>query len=92
MKILELNGYKYSREQFDGYKFRAKFRFTVSDDWREDMNMDIYTDNPDKIAVEKVINSKKKEVVKSCEMEYWTTKEQDDISSKFLNEWLKEEL
>lgn len=87
MKILEQNGYNYSRESFEGHTHRAKFRFTVSDDWREDTTMDIYTDNPDKIAVEEVINSKKKEVVKSCEMEHWTTKEKDDINSKFLDEW-----
>lgn len=90
MKILEQNGYKYSKEPFEGHTHRAKFRFTVSDDWREDTIMDIYTDNPDREAVKEVINSRKKEIVKSCEMEHWTTKKQDDISGKFLAEFLKD--
>jgi hypothetical protein len=30
-KILELNGYKYSREQFEGYKFRITFRIGVDE-------------------------------------------------------------
>lgn len=89
MKILAQNGYKYSRAEFEGYKFRAKFRFTVSGDWREDTSIDIYTDNPDKIAVKEIINIIKKEKVKSFEMEHWATKEQDDLISQFIEETLK---
>jgi hypothetical protein len=89
-KILEQEGYKYSREQFDGYTYRAKFRLSVSDDWREDTNIDIYTDNPNKIDVLKVVSSKKTEKVKLFSMEHWTTKEQDDLTAQFIEETLKD--
>lgn len=89
MKVLKLDGYKYSKGAFEGHRFRAMFRFTVSEDWREDSNMSIYTDNPDKQNVEDVINSRKSEKVLSCKMVHWTTKEQDDLTSKFIDETLK---
>lgn len=89
-KILELNGYKYSRERFEGYKFRAIFNFKISDDWREDSNLNIYTDNPDKEEVKKVVDSRRTEKVTSCIMIHWTTKEQDDLTAIFIEETLKD--
>jgi len=89
-KILELNGFKYSREKFEEHKFRAIFKFSVSEDWREDSNINIYTDNPDKKEVEKVINSKKTEKVTSCVLFHWTTKEQDELTTQFIEEPLKD--
>jgi len=45
MKILELNGLKYSRNSFEDYKFRAKINIrTVKDKYI----LDIYTTDPDK--------------------------------------------
>ena len=32
MKILERNGYKYSRGEFEGYKFRTIFRMGIDTD------------------------------------------------------------
>jgi hypothetical protein len=89
MKILTLHGYKYSREQFEGYKFRSIFRLSIDEDWRNDTMVHIYTDNPNKEEVKTVINSRKKETVTSCAMEHWTTKEQDDLSSELIDEVLK---
>ena len=89
-RILEQDGYKYSIEEFDGYTHRAKFRLSVGDDWREDTNIDIYTDNPNKIDVLKAVSSKKTEKVKLFSMEHWTTKEQDDLIAQFIEETLKD--
>ena len=90
MKILELNEYRYSREEFEGYTNRAVFRISISEDFREDTVVNIYTDNPDKEDVKKVIEGRKAEKVTSCKMEHWTTKEQDDLTSKFIDETLKD--
>ena len=52
MKILERNGYKYSRGNFEDYKFRTVFRMGVDTDWRNDRTVTIYTDNPNKEEIE----------------------------------------
>jgi len=90
MKILEQNGFKYSREEFEGYKFRVIFRLSVSEDWREDVLSTVYTDNPNKEEVNNIIVSKTTDKVKSCVMEHWTTKEQDDLTAQFIEETLKD--
>jgi uncharacterized membrane protein len=89
-KILELNGYKYSREQFEGYKFRITFRIGVDTNWRNDSLITIYTDNPNKEEVNDVIISRTTDKVKSFIMECWTTKEQDDLAIQFIEETLKD--
>ena len=89
-KILELNGFKYSREEFEGYKFRTIFRMGIDEDWRNDTNLTFYTDNPNREEVNNVIVSKTTEKVKSCVMEHWTTKEQDDLTMEFLEETLED--
>lgn len=90
MKILEQNGYKYSREQFEGYKFRVIFRLKISDDWREDSVVHIYTDNPNREEVQNTIVSITSAKVIGCEMEHWTTKEQDELTAQFIEETLKD--
>ena len=90
MKILERNGYKYSRGKFEDYKFRTVFRMGVDTDWRNDRKVTIYTDNPNKEEVNNFIVSKTSEKVVKCELEHWTTKEQDDVMAQFLEETLKD--
>ena len=89
-KILEQKGFKYSREKFEGYKFRTSFRFSVSEDWREDTKTTIYTDNPNIEEVFEVINSRTGEDIIKSFMEHWTTKEQDDLATLFIEETLKD--
>lgn len=56
MKILELNGLKYSRNEFDGYTNRAKVVIkTITDEY----NLDIYTTNTSKQSVENVLLDRK---------------------------------
>ena len=90
MKILTNNGYRYSKEEFEGHTNRVKFRLSVSEDWRKDICIDIYTDNPNKEEVNNFIVSKTSEKVVKCELEHWTTKEQDDVMAQFLEETLKD--
>lgn len=89
-KILEQNGFKYSREPFEGHKFRTIFKFRVNNDWRDDSKLHIYTDNPNREEVIRVINSKVKDNVIEVLLEHWTTKEQDDLASKWFEETLKD--
>ena len=90
MKILERNGYKYSRGEFEGYKFRTIFRMGIDTDWRKDRNITVYTDNPNKEEIDKVVLSLTTNKVISCTMEHFTTKEQDELTSQFLEETLKD--
>jgi len=90
MKILELDGYKYSRKEFEGYKFRSIFKFRVNNDWRDDSNLNIYTDNPNREKVTRVITSKATDKVIEVLLEHWTTKEQDDLIAQFIEETLKD--
>lgn len=41
MQILEINGLKYSQEQFEGYKFRGIFKFNLG--YNKFRSIDIYT-------------------------------------------------
>lgn len=88
MKILEKDGYKYSREKFEGHKFRTMYRLSVSEDWREDVTIHIYTDNPNQEVVDEVIFGLRNEKVISVKRIHWTTKEQDELINKLLEEEL----
>lgn len=90
MKVLEQDGYKYSREEFEGYKFRVVFRFGISADWRDDRNINIYTDNPNQYEVIDTVLSITTDKVKVCVMEHWVSKEQDDLTTQFIEETLKD--
>lgn len=90
MKLLNKEGFKYSREEFEDYKFRTIFNLSISDDWRNDTKINIYTNNPSKQEVIELVNSLTTDKVKFCGMEYWTTKEQDDLTTQFIEEILKD--
>tara|TARA_R110000851_G_scaffold85491_1_gene185922 strand:- start:294 stop:578 length:285 start_codon:yes stop_codon:yes gene_type:complete len=89
------NGFKYSLKEFKGYKFRAKF---VAEDQngKQVINTDVYTDNINKKEVAAILCDsaiKKNYVVDRfyTGVVNWTTKEQDDHTIKFLDEFLKDE-
>ena len=87
-KILEENGYKYSREEFEGYTHRAKFSFDVEGEDYES-NIDIYTDSSDKDEVFNVIFNRKRDNVIFMDIINWATKEQDELTAKFIEETIK---
>lgn len=92
MKILELNGLKYSKSNFGDYKLRCILELdTIDSEFNHRMN--IYTTDTDKENIGKVLFERvNKEKVNSVKIIHWATKEQDDISSKFIDDWLKEGL
>lgn len=86
----EVNGYKYSKEKFEGYTNRAMFRLSVSEDWREDNVINIYTDCKDRIETSNTVKTLVTDKVLRVSMEHFTTKEQDELTSKFIEETLKD--
>ena len=96
MKTLEVNGYKYSRKEFKDYGFRAKVRinFVELKDGKvvsDYVSMDIYTTDPDRESVQRVLEDRRTDKVTSICIEYWCTKEQDDASAAFIEEFLNDE-
>lgn len=89
MKILVLNGHKYSRELFEDYKIRAKFELDVKGQAYTN-SIDIYTTDEDKNNVFKIISSKTSDRVLGIRIINWTTKEQDDRNTLFIEETLKD--
>lgn len=87
MKIAEINGKKYSRGSFEDYKLRAKVEFKATTGIH---NIDIYTTETDKEKVWDDILESTTDKVQSFSIVHWATKEQDDLSSKFIDEWLNE--
>jgi hypothetical protein len=93
--VKEINGYKYSKKPFEGYTHRAKF--IIVDAKREQLiNTDIYTTNTDRNIVElhflgQVFSKKNTNelLLEECGVKHWTTKEKDDLDSKFIDEILK---
>jgi hypothetical protein len=85
--MLELNRLKYSREKFEGYKFRAIAIFKKDEELHR---LDIYTTDTDKSNLVDVLVSKTKIGVDFVKIDHWVTKEQDDMESKLLDEWLSE--
>lgn len=83
-KILELNGKKYSKQQFENYKNRAKVKISTNDGDYD--NLDIYTTDENKESVLSVLKSRITEKVQSIEIFHWCTKEQDDANAELINE------
>jgi hypothetical protein len=87
MKILELNGHKYSKDSFESYKFRAQVKIIVHGEDHQHL-LDIYTTDDNKESVEDVLLDRKADNVMSLRITYWTTRESDDASGEMINEWL----
>lgn len=84
-QILKLNGLKYSRHYFDDYKCRAQVAIKIGEVTH---NLDIYTTDTNRANVQMVLFSRKSKDATSLVIINWTTREQDDIQSKFLDEFL----
>lgn len=77
---------KYSKEQFEGYTHRFIVRLKVDDDWRNDTNVHLYSNSDSYQKLEDFINGKKSDKVISFTIEHRASKEQDEMTSKFLDE------
>lgn len=79
---------KYSKEQFDGFTHRFIVKFKVDNDWRNDHNITIYSNSDSYQKLEDFINEKKSDKVLSFTIEHRASKEQDELSAKFIDEFL----
>lgn len=79
---------KYSRKEFEGYTHRFIVNFKIDGDWRNDTKMDIYSNSDSYEELDKFITAKKSDKVVSFEIIHKSSKIQDDMNSKFIDEWL----
>ncbi len=79
---------KYSKEQFEGYTHRFIVKIKVDEDWRNDTNVTIYSNSDSYQKLEDFINKKKSDKVIDVKIEHRASKEQDEMSSKFLDKFL----
>jgi len=83
--MLELNGFKYAKKEFDGHKFRVKVKITTVDNIH---HLDIYTTDPSKESIQSVLIDKKSDNVTSINIIHFATKEQDDNCAALITEIL----
>lgn len=79
---------KYSKEEFEGYTHRFIVRMKVDNDWRNDRNITLYSDSDSYQKLENFILEKKSEKVIAFTIEHRASKEQDEMSAKFIDEFL----
>lgn len=81
---------KYSKEQFEGYTHRFIVKMKVDEDWRNDTNVTIYSNSDSYQKLEDFVNEKQSDKVIDFIIEHRASKEQDEMSSKFLDEFLND--
>lgn len=79
---------KYSREEFDGFTHRFIVKMKIDNDYRNDINITIYSNSDSYQQLEDFINQKKSDKVLSFSIEHMASKEQDEMSSKFIDDVL----
>ena len=79
----------YSRQPFEGYTHRFIVRLNIDEDWRNDHRLTVYSDSDSYQKLDDFINEKKSDKVISFSIEHRASKEQDEQSSKFIDEVLK---
>ena len=77
--------FTYSINKTEDYKFRYKMEFSNSDE-NFVRNIDIYTDDPSKENVEKIVKEKAHEKMQNIKIVHCATKEQDEASAKLIDE------
>jgi len=78
---------KYSKTQFDGFTHRFKVQFEIGKPYYS--NLDIYSNSGSYQKLEDFINEKKSAIVISFKIIQCSSKEQDEIESKFIDETLR---
>jgi hypothetical protein len=81
---------KYLKEEFDSYTHRFIVNFIIDNDWRNDVKMNIYSNSDSYEELTKFINSKKTDKVLKFEIIHRSSKEQDEMNSKIIEEWINE--
>lgn len=81
---------KYSKTEFEGYTHRFIVRFSVSNDWRDDTSLNIYSNSDSRQGLEDYIDKNKSEKVVAFRIEHRASKEQDEMADKLIEETLKD--
>ena len=79
---------KYSRKEFDGYTHKFIVKFSVDEDFRNDRNINIYSNSGSYSKLEEFIDKNKGEKVKSFTITHRATKEDNEENNKMIDEWL----
>jgi len=92
--MLKHKGKKYSREQFDDYKYRGRVSLEITEVKnhmvvRRETNIDVYTTNSNQKDVRDVLLERSSENVTKLEITWWSTREQDEAASALIEEWLE---
>ena len=78
---------KYSKKEFEGYTHRFIVRLKVDNDFRNDTNVTLYSNSDSYQKLEEFINEKKSKKVIAFTIEHRASKEQDEKTSEFLDEF-----
>lgn len=79
---------KYSKQQFEGFTHRFIVVFKVDNDCRNDVNLTIYSNSDSFEKLHDFINEKKSDKVRYFAIIHRSSKEQDEMSAKFIDEVL----
>ena len=86
-KVTEVDGHKYSRGAFEGYRIRAKAEYETR---LGIVSIDVYTTNTDRSDAISVFKQRVTDGNTFRGIVNWTTKEQDDRTSELLDEFLSD--
>lgn len=79
---------KYSNKEFDGFTHRFIVKFKIDNDWRNDINLTLYSNSDSYQNLTEFIDKNKSPRVREFEIIYRASKEQDEMSSKLIDEVL----
>lgn len=77
---------KYSKQQFEGFTHRFIVNFKVDNEWRNDINVILYSNSDSFEKLHDFINEKKSDKVMYFAIIHRSSKEQDEMSAKFIDE------
>lgn len=79
---------KCSKEEFEGYTHRFVVRLKFDNNYHNNTNINLYSNSDSYLKLENFINENKSDRVIAFTIKDRVPKEQDEMSSKFLNESL----
>lgn len=81
----------YSEIPFNRYTHRFIVKMKVDNDWRNDVNLTLYSNSDEYQKLEDFINNKKSDKVMAFTIEHRASKEQDEMDGEFLDDFLSNE-
>ena len=88
MKII--NNELYSRKDFPEYKYRVMLELSIHDEFHP-FSLTIYTTEKSRDMIYESVLTLVTKKVDNFRIVHLATKEQDDMATKFINEWLIED-